>query len=152
MQYDERMIAPMRAELTRLGLEELRTAAQVDAALKDQPGTRLVVVNSVCGCAARNMRPAVALAMRHGALPDHAFTVFAGGDVDDAAGAHLFHRLRAELAEHRAPARREAGAHDRALADRGADGGGDRRGPHEGVRRALRGGDAVTNPAARVTE
>ena len=82
MQYDERMIAPMRAELTRLGLEELRTAAQVDASLKDQPGTRLVVVNSVCGCAARNMRPAVALAMRHSVLPDHAFTVFAGGDVD----------------------------------------------------------------------
>ena len=82
MQYDERMIAPMRAELTRLGLEELRTAAQVDASLKDQPGTRLVVVNSDCGCAARNMRPAVALAMRHSVLPEHAFTVFAGGDVD----------------------------------------------------------------------
>lgn len=82
MQYDERMIAPMRAELTRLGLEELRTAAQVDASLKEQPGTRLVVVNSVCGCAARNMRPAVALAMRHAVTPDHAFTVFAGGDVD----------------------------------------------------------------------
>ena len=82
MQYDERMIAPMRAELTQHGIEELRTAAAVDAALKDAPGTRLVVVNSVCGCAARNMRPAVAKALQHAITPDKCFTVFAGGDVD----------------------------------------------------------------------
>jgi putative YphP/YqiW family bacilliredoxin len=82
MQYDERMIAPMRAELTQHGIEELRTAAAVDTALKDAPGTRLVVVNSVCGCAARNMRPAVAKALQHAITPDHCFTVFAGGDVD----------------------------------------------------------------------
>lgn len=82
MMYDERMVAPMRAELTRLGVEELRTAAAVDAAIKDQPGTQLVIVNSVCGCAARNMRPAVALAMAHATKPDKAYTVFAGNDAD----------------------------------------------------------------------
>ncbi|MBX7119337.1 MAG: BrxA/BrxB family bacilliredoxin [Gemmatimonadaceae bacterium] len=80
--YDERFVTPMRQELTRLGIDELRTAAEVDAALKDQPGTRLVVVNSVCGCAARNMRPAVAQALQHAIRPDHLFTVFAGNDVD----------------------------------------------------------------------
>ncbi len=82
MMYDERFVTPMRQELTRLGIDELRTAAEVDAALKDQPGTRLVVVNSVCGCAARNMRPAVAQALQHAIRPDHLFTVFAGNDVD----------------------------------------------------------------------
>ena len=78
--YDERMIAPMRAELTRLGIEELRTAEDVDARLRDTKGTTLVVVNSVCGCAARNARPAVAAALRHPARPDAATTVFAGQD------------------------------------------------------------------------
>ncbi len=82
MMYDERFVAPMRAELTRLGIDELRTAADVDSALKDAPGTSLVVVNSVCGCAARNMRPAVAAALQHAVKPDHLYTVFAGNDVD----------------------------------------------------------------------
>lgn len=82
MMYDERFVAPMRAELTQLGIEELRSAAAVDAALKDAPGTRLVIVNSVCGCAARNMRPAVAAALQHAVKPDHLFTVFAGNDAD----------------------------------------------------------------------
>ena len=82
MMYDERFLAPMRAELTRLGIDELRTAAAVDTALKDAPGTSLVVVNSVCGCAARNMRPAVAAALQHAVKPDHMYTVFAGGDID----------------------------------------------------------------------
>lgn len=77
--YPEPLIAPMRHELTRLGVEELRTAEQVDAALA-APGTTLVVVNSVCGCAARNARPAVAMAMQHAATPDRATTVFAGQD------------------------------------------------------------------------
>jgi putative YphP/YqiW family bacilliredoxin len=80
--YDERMVAPMRTELTRLGIEELRTAAAVDEALKGAPGTQLVVVNSVCGCAARNMRPAVAAALGHATRPDKLYTVFAGNDVD----------------------------------------------------------------------
>jgi putative YphP/YqiW family bacilliredoxin len=82
MMYDERFVAPMRAELTRLGIDELRSAAAVDEALKDAPGTRLVIVNSVCGCAARNMRPAVAAALQHAVKPDHLYTVFAGNDAD----------------------------------------------------------------------
>jgi putative YphP/YqiW family bacilliredoxin len=82
MMYDERMVAPMRAEITRLGVEELRTADAVDAALKDAKGTQLVVVNSVCGCSARNMRPAVATALQHAVKPDQLYTVFAGNDVD----------------------------------------------------------------------
>jgi putative YphP/YqiW family bacilliredoxin len=82
MMYDERMVVPMRQELTRLGVEELRTAAQVDEKLKAANGTALVVVNSVCGCAARNARPAVAAALEHTAKPNHLYTVFAGQDAD----------------------------------------------------------------------
>ena len=82
MMYDERFVTPMRQELTRLGVEEMRTASEVDAKLKDAPGTTLVVVNSVCGCAARNARPAVASALRHPVKPDHLTTVFAGQDVE----------------------------------------------------------------------
>src|SRR5215211_5258258 len=80
--YPEQIIAPMRQELTRLGVEEMRTAEEVDEKLKDAPGTTLVVVNSICGCAARMARPAVAQALQHGTRPDHAYTVFAGQDVD----------------------------------------------------------------------
>ena len=79
--YDERMVTPMRQELTSLGVEEMRTADEVDARLKDGKGTTLVVVNSVCGCAARNARPAVAKAIQHAARPDTLTTVFAGQDV-----------------------------------------------------------------------
>ena len=82
MMYDERFVTPMRQELTRLGVEEMRSAADVDARLKDAPGTTLVVVNSVCGCAARNARPAIAAALRHSVKPDHLTTVFAGQDVE----------------------------------------------------------------------
>ncbi len=77
--YPEMLVAPMRQELTRLGVEELRTAEQVDAAMQ-RGGTTLVVVNSVCGCGARSARPAVALAVEHGVKPDHLTTVFAGQD------------------------------------------------------------------------
>jgi len=80
--YDERLVIPMREELTRLGVEEMRTADAVDAKLKDAAGTTLVVVNSVCGCAARNARPAVAKAISHDHKPDTLTTVFAGQDVD----------------------------------------------------------------------
>jgi putative YphP/YqiW family bacilliredoxin len=80
--YDERMVAPMRQELTRIGFDELRTPEQVDSALKDAAGTTLVVVNSICGCAARNARPAVTLALRNEAKPEKLTTVFAGQDVD----------------------------------------------------------------------
>ena len=88
--YDERFVTPMRQELTRLGVEELRTADEVDARLKDAPGTTLVVVNSVCGCAARNARPAVATALRHSVKPDHSATVFAGQDVEATAKARAY--------------------------------------------------------------
>ena len=80
MMYDERFITPMRQELTGIGFEELKTAADVDAKLGDAPGTALVVVNSMCGCAARNARPAVANALHHAVKPDHLYTVFAGQD------------------------------------------------------------------------
>lgn len=82
MMYPEPLLIPMRQELTRLGIEELRTAEAVDELLKDQKGTAMVVVNSVCGCAARNARPAVAMAMAHAVTPDRATTVFAGQDTD----------------------------------------------------------------------
>ena len=78
--YPEMLVAPMRQELTRLGFEELRTPEQVDARLGEGRGTALVVVNSVCGCAARNARPAVARALAHGTVPDALTTVFAGQD------------------------------------------------------------------------
>jgi putative YphP/YqiW family bacilliredoxin len=82
MMYDERFITPMRQELTRLGVEELKTAAEVDAKFGAQQGTALLVVNSMCGCAARNARPAVAVALQHAVKPDHSYTVFAGQDAD----------------------------------------------------------------------
>jgi putative YphP/YqiW family bacilliredoxin len=80
--YDERYVTPMRQELTRLGIEEMRTPDEVDARLKDAKGTTLVVVNSICGCAARMARPAVAMALQHETKPDHLTTVFAGQDPD----------------------------------------------------------------------
>ena len=76
--YPEIMVIPMREELTRLGIEELRTPDEVDRALNKQPGTALVIVNSICGCAAGRMRPAVRLALQNAARPDHAYSVFAG--------------------------------------------------------------------------
>ena len=86
--YDERFVVPMRRELTDLGFEELRTADAVDAALPTAPGTSLVVVNSICGCAARNARPAVRAAMeRTAARPEHLYTVFAGQDPEATARA-----------------------------------------------------------------
>jgi putative YphP/YqiW family bacilliredoxin len=82
MMYPEQLLIPMRQELTRLGVEELKTVAEVDARLAEQKGTALVVVNSVCGCAARNARPAVAMALQHPVKPDVATTVFAGQDTE----------------------------------------------------------------------
>ena len=81
MPYPEPFIAPMRAELTRLGVQELRTAADVDRAVT-APGVTMIVVNSVCGCAAGKARPGVALALQHDRRPDVVATVFAGGDVE----------------------------------------------------------------------
>lgn len=82
MPYPESFVAPMRQELTALGVEELRTAADVDRAVADTPGTLMIVVNSVCGCAAGKARPGIAMAMRHAVKPDVLATVFAGGDVE----------------------------------------------------------------------
>lgn len=82
MQYPESFVAPMRAELTRLGIEELRTAAEVDAAVRGTAGTLLIVVNSICGCAAGKARPGLAQAMQHPVRPDRVATVFAGADLD----------------------------------------------------------------------
>ena len=80
--YDPAMVRPMREELTRIGFTELRTAAEVDAALTAERATTLVVVNSVCGCAARNARPAATLALGHQARPAKLYTVFAGQDAE----------------------------------------------------------------------
>ena len=82
MPYPEIMIRPMREELTRLGIEETRTPEQVDEAIKGTSGTVMVVVNSVCGCAAGKARPGIAMALRHATKPDRAITVFAGADIE----------------------------------------------------------------------
>ena len=82
MPYPEFFVAPMRQELTALGVQELRTAADVDAAVAGTAGTLMIVVNSVCGCAAGKARPGIAMAMQHRVKPDALATVFAGGDVE----------------------------------------------------------------------
>ncbi len=82
MRYDPRLVQPMRDELTHLGFQELRTPAEVDDALATKDQTVLLVVNSVCGCAAGKARPGVALALQHGPRPDRLTTVFAGMDIE----------------------------------------------------------------------
>lgn len=90
MPYPPALVAPMRAEMTRMGARELTTSAEVDAAIGDQKGTTLVFVNSVCGCAAANARPGLALALQHGARPQEVVTVFAGQDVEATARARQY--------------------------------------------------------------
>lgn len=88
MQYDPRAIQPFRDELSGIGFRELRTAAEVDAAVKELKGTHLLVVNSVCGCAAGKARPGIAMALKQSPVrPDHLTTVFAGGDIEATARA-----------------------------------------------------------------
>lgn len=82
MPYPEFFVAPMRAELTNLGVQELRTPGEVDAAIASTAGTLMIVVNSVCGCAAGKARPGLALALGHGVRPDRVASVFAGFDSD----------------------------------------------------------------------
>ena len=89
MAYPEFFVAPMREELTRLGVQELRTAAEVDQALK-RPGTVMVVVNSICGCAAGKARPGISLALEHPIKPDLVTTVFAGADLEATARAREY--------------------------------------------------------------
>ncbi|MFZ0663192.1 MAG: BrxA/BrxB family bacilliredoxin [Acidobacteriaceae bacterium] len=79
--YPEIMVAPMREELVHAGIKETRTAEEVDAALA-RPGTTMLVVNSICGCAAGRMRPAVRVALQNPVVPDQSITVFAGQDMD----------------------------------------------------------------------
>jgi len=88
--YDPRLVQPMREELTRIGFEELRTPAAVDAVLGVERVATLVVVNSVCGCAARNARPAAGLAIQHPKRPPRLVTVFAGQDADATARARSY--------------------------------------------------------------
>jgi len=88
--YDPRLVQPMRDELTRIGFQELRTPEDVDGVLGTVKETALVVVNSVCGCAARNARPAAALALGHAKRPNRLLTVFAGQDADATARARAY--------------------------------------------------------------
>jgi putative YphP/YqiW family bacilliredoxin len=90
MPYPEFFVAPMRDELVSLGVEELRTPDAVDAAVKNTSGTLLLVVNSVCGCAAGKARPGLALALRHGVKPDRLASVFAGFDGEATARARHY--------------------------------------------------------------
>lgn len=80
--YPELMVIPMREELTRLGVEELKTASDVDRELQAPQGTTLVIVNSICGCAAGRLRPAVRTALQNSSRPDRSFSVFAGQDAE----------------------------------------------------------------------
>ncbi len=89
--YPELMIVPMREELTRLGIKEARTASEVDQAVSAS-GSTMVVVNSVCGCAAGRMRPAVRMALQHTTKPDHMITVFAGQDQEATQQARSYFR------------------------------------------------------------
>jgi len=90
MPYSEMMVKPMREEVSRLGVTELRTVAEVDAALGAGEGTAMVFVNSVCGCAAGAARPALAVALQHPVKPQHLYTVFAGQDLDASARARSY--------------------------------------------------------------
>lgn len=90
MPYDPRLVAPMREEMVQMGARELKSVAEVDDVLGDPKGTLLVFVNSVCGCAAGNARPGLALALRHAVRPQQIVTVFAGQDVEATARARQY--------------------------------------------------------------
>ena len=90
MPYPEQWVTPMRQELTRIGVEELRTAEDVDQAITGEQGTVLVVVNSICGCAAARARPAIADALSSDPKPDRLTTVFAGQDLEATARAREY--------------------------------------------------------------
>ena len=94
MRYPEEFIGPMREELTRLGVRETRSPQEVDELLQKEDGTVLMVINSMCGCAAGRARPGIALALKHAVVPAKVATVFAGGDLEATA------RVRAYLQEY----------------------------------------------------
>ena len=135
--YPEPFVAPMRAELSRIGFDALQTPDAVDQAVK-QAGTTMIVVNSVCGCAAGKARPGIALALRQGKRPDHLATVFAGADVEATERAReLLRAVPAVVAVDRVAQGRQARLHDGAARHRGAVVGHDRERIAEGVRGAL---------------
>ncbi|MDE2664757.1 MAG: BrxA/BrxB family bacilliredoxin [Acidobacteriota bacterium] len=82
MRYPEEFIGPMREELTRLGVHETRSPEEVDELLRNEDGTVMMVINSMCGCAAGRARPGIALALKHAVVPAKVATVFAGGDLE----------------------------------------------------------------------
>ncbi|MEF2245901.1 MULTISPECIES: BrxA/BrxB family bacilliredoxin [unclassified Paenibacillus] len=84
------MVQPMRDELTRIGIKELRTPEEVEEHVPGAEGTALIVINSVCGCAAGQCRPGVAQALEHSVTPDHLYTVFAGQDKEATAKAREY--------------------------------------------------------------
>lgn len=90
MPYNPTLVEPMREEMRRMGARELTTVSEVDAALGDQRGTTLVFINSVCGCAAGNARPALNFALQHGQRPQEVVTVFAGQDLEATARARQY--------------------------------------------------------------
>ena len=90
MPYDPNLVRPMKEELTRIGVEELLNAEQANTALNEKSGTTLLVVNSVCGCAAGNARPGVEMALQHRILPDRSYSVFAGQDLEATTAARSF--------------------------------------------------------------
>lgn len=90
MPYSELLIKPMREDLTRLGIKETRTPEAVDDTIKNTTGTVMLIVNSVCGCAAGKARPGVALALQHQVRPEQSITVFAGADIEATARARSY--------------------------------------------------------------
>lgn len=90
MPYPEEWVRPGREELTHIGFQELKTASEVDSVLQSQQGTVLLVVNSICGCAAGKARPGIAHALEQGPKPDHLTTVFAGQDLEATAQAREY--------------------------------------------------------------
>ena len=144
MPYPEYLTAPMRQELNALGNRECRTAADVDEVLKS-PGVVMMVVNSVCGCAAGKARPGIAMALQHQHKPDVVASVFAGADLEATDRArHYFTGFAPVVAVDRAAPRRQAALHDRASRHRSPSGPGDRRHADDGVRQVLRASDGAS--------
>ncbi len=149
MPYPESFIGPMREELTRLGVKELRTAEAVDLAVRGTHGTLMVVVNSMCGCAAGRARPGVALALQHHVTPDVVATVFAGGDIEATERARsYFAPYRSIVAVDCAAPRRQGPVHAGAPPDREPDRRSDRARADRRVRQVLRPGRALAYPGA----
>ena len=103
--YDERFLVPMRRDLTEVGFTELRTAEEVDEALKDKPGTAMVLVNSVCGCSARMARPAARIAIQHAAR-SLLYGICRAGRRGDGKSSRVLHGLSTLIAVHRDSSRR----------------------------------------------